>query len=67
MSEIGQVLKGLGSASLNPLALVAYVIAVMSWAYLRYRVEINKNLLQPNAFSREARLDALRVEWERFR
>jgi hypothetical protein len=46
MSELTSVLNGLGAAAKNPFAFVGYIIAVVSWAYLRARVERNKNLLQ---------------------
>jgi hypothetical protein len=46
VNELNALLKGLGAAATNPLALVAYIVAVISWAFLRARVERNKNLLQ---------------------
>ena len=63
MSEIEAILQGLGTAALNPLAFVAYIVAIIAWAYLRHRVQRNKNLLDRiNAFPREARAEALRAE-----
>src|SRR5882762_9838594 len=63
MGDIGPILKGLGVAAINPLAFVAYIIAVVAWAYIRHRVDRNKNLLQRlSALAPQDRLEALKTE-----
>jgi hypothetical protein len=58
-----EILKGLGTAALNPMAFVAYIVATLAWLYLRQRVERNKGLLSKiDKLPEKDRLDALRAE-----
>jgi hypothetical protein len=63
MGGIDVILKEIGTAATNELAFVAYIVAVVSWFYLRSRVDRNKNLLQRiTALPQEDRIEILREE-----
>jgi hypothetical protein len=62
-TDITAILKGLGAAATSPLAFVGYVVATLSLAFLRARVERNKNLLQKlNALPEKDRASILSQE-----
>jgi hypothetical protein len=46
MRELGPILKGIGTAATNPLAFVAYIVAMGAWVFLRQPVDRNNNLLK---------------------
>jgi hypothetical protein len=63
VGDISQILKGIGAAATNPLALAAYVAAVSAWVVIQFRVLRNNNLLkQLTSLPEDARLPALRDE-----
>ena len=62
MGEIGPILKGIARRA-NPLAFVAYIVAIGAWVFLRHRVDRNNNLLKRlTVLPKEDRLDALKAE-----
>ena len=63
MGELGPILKGVGAAATNPLAFVAYIVAIAAWVFLRQRVDRNNNLLKRlTVLPKEDRLPALKAE-----
>jgi hypothetical protein len=63
MGELGPILKGIGAAATNPLAFVAYIIAIGAWVFLRLRMGRNNNLLKClTVLPEEDRFPALKAE-----
>jgi hypothetical protein len=64
MGELGPILRGIGTAATNPLAFVAYIVAIGAWVFLRQRVDRNNNLLKRLTVlpKEEDRLAALKAE-----
>lgn len=63
--DVGLLLKGLGEAAKSPLAFVAYVFVVLTWAAIVWKEARIKNLSKSLALLPEGkRLEALKLEYK---